>query len=600
MTMTEKGSSIRVKGMLAIGLLAFAPLLPAQGKDDIVLRAMKDEMARSMNQLQLQQMDKPYFLAYRTDDVTRKEITATLGSLTSSSGDPYRNRLISVELRVGDYGLDNSNFFSMQRLRSGPAMFLGGMGQGALDDNYGQIRREFWLVTDRQYKKALEDLSAKKAALKMRNGGEEIPDFSKEPAITALEPAAGTTINSGELEALARSLSAVFRSTPEIERSAVEITYRSVYTRYVNSEGTAYTRSVPVIKLEVMARTQAENGLPISDSFTVYGHRAEDLPSRETLLGRTQGMAEGIVKLRSASSLDRYNGPVLFEAAAAGELFVDQFASRLAASRTPMSDNPQFEAFFNQMLERMGGASLEDRVGARVLPAFVSLRDDPAQASFGGSILMGTSGIDDDGVKTRETLIIDHGILKNLLTSRVPARGFFDSSGSRHGWGAVPSNLFLTSEKSLSANDLRKELLRLAKERGLDYGIVVRHVGGGSASSFMQMARQMAQQGSSESVAEVYKVYADGHEEPLRGIHITALPAESFKEIVATGDSPAVYSDELIPGISALFGGGASPGNDLPVVSCVTPSLLFEEVSLAKVDGPFPVLPVSKSPLAEK
>ena len=589
------------KWVLLIGLSAFTSLLQAQSKDDTVLRAMKDEMARSMSQLQLQQMDKPYFLAYRTDDVTRKDITATLGSLTSSSGNPYRNRMISVELRVGDYSLDNSNFLSMLRLRGGPAaMFLGGMEQGALDDDYSQIRRGFWLVTDRQYKKALEDLSAKKAALKMRNGGEAIPDFSKETPITALERGAAATISTAALEALARSLSAVFRSAPEIERSSVEVTYRSAYTRYVNSEGTVYTRSEPVIKLEVTAGTQAENGLPISDSFTVYGHTAEDLPSREALLARTQGMAERIVKLRPAASLDRYNGPVLFEGAAAGELLVDQFAPRLGASRTPMSDNSQFETFFNQMLGRLGVTSFQDRVGARVLPAFISLRDDPTQASFGGSILMGNSAIDDDGVKTREILVIDHGILKNLLTSRVPARGFFESSGSRHGWGAVPSNLFLTSERGLSASDLKKELLRLAKERGLDYGIVVRHVGGGSQSSFLEMAKRMAQQGSSESIPEVYKVYADGHEEPLRGIHIAEMPVESFKEIVAIGDTPAVYSDELIPGVSALFGGGAFPGNDLPVVSCVTPSLLFEEVSLAKTDGPFPALPVSKSPLAEK
>ena len=599
--MTGKGNSRAGKWMLLIGLLAFTPRLHAQGKDDTVLRAMKDEMARSLSQLRLEQMDKPYFLAYRSDDVTRKDIAASLGSLTSSSGDPYRNRLISVELRVGDYTLDNSNFFSMQRLRGGPgAMFLGGIAQGALDDDYGQIRRGFWLVTDRQYKNALEDLSAKKAALKMRNGGEAIPDFSKETPITLLEPAAATTVDFAELEALARSLSAVFRSAPEIERSSVDITYRSTYTRYVNSEGTVYTRSEPLIKLEVTARTQAQNGLPISDSFIVYGRTTGDLPSRETLLVRTQGMAEQIVKLRSASSLDRYNGPVLFEGAAAGELFVDQFAQRLAASRTPMSDNSQFEAFFNQMLERLVGSSFQDRLGARVLPAFISLRDDPAQARFGGSILMGNSAIDDDGVKTRGTLIIDHGILKNLLTSRVPVRGFLASSGSRHGGGAVPSNLFLTSEKSLSANDLKKELLRLAKERGLDYAIVVRHLGGGSESSLLEMAKQMARQGSSESIAEVYKVYADGHEEPLRGIHIAELPAESFKEIVATGEMPAVYSDELIGGVSALFGGGAFPGNYLPVVSCVTPSLLFEEVSLAKTDGPFPALPTSKSPLAEK
>ena len=93
------------KWMLLIGLSAFTSLLHAQSKDDTVLRAMKDEMARSMSQLQLQQMEKPYFLAYRTDDVTRKDITATLGSLTSSSGNPYRNRMISVELRVGDYSV---------------------------------------------------------------------------------------------------------------------------------------------------------------------------------------------------------------------------------------------------------------------------------------------------------------------------------------------------------------------------------------------------------------------------------------------------------------------------------------------------------------
>jgi hypothetical protein len=341
--------------------------------------------------------------------------------------------------------------------------------------------------------------------------------------------------------------------------------------------------------------------VPIANSFTVYGRTIADLPPKEALLQRTQQMSALILQLRSASSLDRYNGPVLFEGAAAGEVFMQQFGSRLAASRTPISDNPQFEMFFNQMLDRLGGASFQDKLGARILPDFISVRDDPSQSGFNGSTLMGSSSVDDDGVKTRETVLVDHGILKGLLTSRVPVRGFLQSSGSRHGWGAVPSNLFVKSDKTMSAEDLRKELLRRAKDRGLDYAIVVRHVGGGSAASFLQMARQMANQaGGSESLLEVFKLYPDGHEEPLRGVHIAELPPESFKEIIATGDTPVLFNDEIIPRMTSLFSMGLSSGGDLPLASCVSPSFLFEELSLAKSEGPFPAPPISPSPLAEK
>jgi predicted Zn-dependent protease len=213
---------------------------------------------------------------------------------------------------------------------------------------------------------------------------------------------------------------------------------------------------------------------------------------------------------------------------------------------------------------------------------------------------MGSSSIDDDGVRTREIVLVDHGILKTLLNSRAPVRGILHSSGSRHGWGATPSNLFVTSEKTLTDADLRKELLRRAKERGLDYDIVIRRVGGGSEAALMEMAKQMAQAGSSVSISEVFKLYADGHEEPLRGVHITELPAESFKEIVATGDTSSLFSDEVIPRVGSLFSMGTSEGGDLPVVTCVSPALLFEDVSLSKTEGPFPAKPITLSPLVEK
>jgi predicted Zn-dependent protease len=568
---------------------------------DVPMKAMKDELARSIAQLQLQQMDKPYFLAYRMDEINQSSVSAMLGSLTQEQ--PSRMRMIGVEVRVGDYALDNSNYVSLRNFGGGgmSGMFSS-ISQAPLDDDYQQIRRDFWIATDTQYKKALEDLSAKRAALQMRKHTDDIPDFSKETPNTVTEPPQKNPAGSDDLKTLARDLSAVFKNTPEIYSSSVDLEYRNYYTRYTNSEGSSFTRAQPVFKLQINARTQAADGLPISDSIELFGRTIADLPAKDALVARTRAIADHILKLRAASSIERYNGPVLFEGDAAGEIFSQQFATGLMAVRTPLSDDSRFEAFFNQMMSQLGGGSFVDKIGGRVLPDFLNVSDNPLQSDYKGARLLGASQIDDDAVKTRETHLIEHGVLKTLLATRVPVRAVPHSTGSRRGWGPTPSNLFVTSEKSLTSDELRKELLRRAKDRGLDYGIVVRHVGGGAAASFMKMASRMAQQGEqgSVSMAEVFKLYADGHEEPVQGVEIGEMTAATFKDIVAVGDQPVVFTDEFIPRIGALFSLGVSATSDVPVVSCVVPSMLFEEVTLVKTQGPFPNPPVSSSPLAKQ
>jgi predicted Zn-dependent protease len=586
---------MRLQTAAAALILLCPTFAPAQ--DDVPMRAMKDEMARSIAELQLQKMDKPYFLAYRMDEINQTSVSAMLGSLTEEQ--PMRTRLIGVEVRVGDYALDNSNYVSLRNLGGRAGMFSG-ISQAPLDDNYQQIRRDFWLATDGQYKKALEDISAKRAALEMRQHKDDVPDFIKETPATQMEPPQKNQAVD-ELKTLARDVSAVFKNTPDIYGSSVDLEYRNFYTRYTNSEGSSFTRAQPLFKLQISAHTQAADGLPISDSINLYGRTMADLPSKEVLISRTRAMADRILKLRTASSLEHYNGPVLFEGDAAGEIFAQQFATGLMAVRTPLSDDPRFEAFFNQMTAQMGGASFVDKIGGRVLPEFLNVSDNPVLPDYKGARLLGASKIDDDAVKTRETKLIEHGVLKTLLSTRDPVRSVPQSTGSRRGWGATPSNLFVTSEKSLTTDELHQELLHRAKDHGLDYGIIVRRVGGGAAASFMKMAARMAQQGgSSDAMAEVYKLYADGHEEIVQGVELAEMTAGTFKDIVAVGDTPVVFTDEFIPRVGALFAGGASASSNVPVVSCVVPSLLFEEVSLAKTQGPFPNLPVSPSPLAKQ
>lgn len=587
-----------MRSLVAAAALVLLFATFARAQDDVAMRAMKDEMKRSITELQLQKMDKPYFLAYRMDEINQTVISAMLGSLTDEQ--PSRMRLIGVEVRVGDYALDNSNYVSLRNFGGGAGTF-NSISQAPLDDNYQQIRRDFWLATDTQYKKALEDISAKRAALEMRKHSDDVPDFSKEAPNTQLESPEKAQAGA-ELKTLARDVSAVFKGTPEVYGSSVDLQYRNYYTRYINSEGSSFTRAQPLFKLQISARTQAPDGLPISDSIELYGRTMADLPSKDALISRTRAMADRILKLRAASPLEHYNGPVLFEGDAAGEIFAQQFATGLMAVRTPLSDDPRFEMFFNQMMAQMGGASYVDKIGGRVLPEFLNVSDNPLLPDYKGARLLGASKIDDDAVKTRETKLVEHGVLKTLLSTRVPVRSIPHSTGSRRGWGPAPGNLFVTSDKSLSSEELRKELLRRVKDRGLDYGVIVRRVGGGAAASFMKMAARMAQQGGqgSDSLAEVYKLYPDGHEELVHGVELAEMTPGTFKDIVAVGDTPVVFTDEFIPRVGALFAGGASASSDVPIVSCVVPSMLFEEVSLAKSQGPFPNPPVSPSPLAKQ
>jgi predicted Zn-dependent protease len=589
---------MRFKTCLFLLVVLLAGVALAQ--DDVAMQAMKDELQRSVKQLQLQKMDKPYFIAYRMDEMKAVNVSASLGSITESQ--PSHERTIGVEIRVGDYALDNSNYFSLRGLAGGMGL-LSGISQAPIDDNYQQIRRQFWMATDAQYKKALEDFAAKRAALQSRKGTDSVPDFTREAPATVTEAPARETVNVSDLEPLARELSLVFKPAPEILGSSVEIESHDLYTRYVNSEGSSFTRSQLILKLKVAAHTQAADGLPISDSFEIYGRSLADLPAKDVLLNRVRELAGRILQVRTASLVEHYNGPVLFEGEAAGEFFSQQFATGLLAVRTPTGDDARFEAFFNQMMSQMGGSSFANKIGGRVLPDFLNVTDNPEEQSYQGTKLLGAYQVDDDGVKTHATTLVQHGILKTLLATRTPIQAVPHSTGSRRGWGAAPSNLLVTSEKSLGQEELRKELLRLVKDRGLDYGIVVRRLGeGGSAGSFMRMAARMASQpgtGSADAMAEVYKVYPDGHEELVRGLEIAEITPEAFKSIVAVGNTASVFTEEFMPRLGSIFSMGASAAVNAPVVSCVAPSMLFEELSLVKSQGPFPPLAISASPLAK-
>lgn len=97
-----------------------------------------------------------------------------------------------------------------------------------------------------------------------------------------------------------------------------------------------------------------------------------------------------------------------------------------------------------------------------------------------------------------------------------------------------------------------------------------------------------------------YKVLPDGREEPLRKVTLSGVSESSFRDIVATSDTAEVHGMEFRrpPRMSAsLFMTGGGRSMEPPLMSLVTPSLLFEDLTLKRPAEDIPRPPVTPPPV---
>ena len=167
---------------ISIGLLSVAALLPSQttNEDDIVLKAMRDEMERSRQLRAVGGLDLPYFFSYSINDSENMHVSATLGSPVNVSH--TKVRVPDVSVRVGSYDFDDTGHIFSGRYTGS------GFDEGwPLDDNYTNLRENLWLATDRAYKTALESMGRKKASMNSAAAStDKLGDFSKADPVTGI------------------------------------------------------------------------------------------------------------------------------------------------------------------------------------------------------------------------------------------------------------------------------------------------------------------------------------------------------------------------------------------------------------------------------
>ena len=561
-----------------------APLAAPLAEDSVLMRAMRDELARSMAELRLEDAEKPYFLAYRVQERTYAGATASLGGLLSASEGVSRQ--LFVELRVGDYGFDNTNFRSM----ANAAAMMPNIAALSVDDDYDTLRRQIWLATDTAYKRALDQLAGKRAALQNQTQVKDVPDFSEMPP-HRYDGGTDGQLDTAPARTLARDVSAAMRGKAHLSRSEVRVTAHLERTWFFNSEGSEFVRESPYIELHGLAAAQAIGGTELEDFVALWVRRWEDLPAPMVLAEHVRAMTKRLEQRREADHMQRYAGPVLFEGQAAAELVSQVFGPRLVAVRMPTFDNPAMQ----QASARFRNPFV-DKIGSRVLPRFLSMVSDPTIEGHDGVPLWGRQPVDDDGLPAQRTLLVERGILKTLLSTRVPLAEVPNSTASRWRDMTVPGSFFVTPSRGLSDEELKQELFALAAERGLDHAIIVRRIGSRLAKLNWRSSGYVRDGRSSgvEPLIGAYKAFPDGREELIPIAVLSTLSESDFRNIVNVSEATSRHDT----GFSPAAAGGLTGFGTWPV-SVITPALLFEDVNVRRPRANIPTPPLTPHPLSK-
>lgn len=558
-----------------------------KGADDEILRAMRDELARSRT-LKIQGTDQIYYIEYALDDVESFSATASMGALVSSSR--ARNRVPRVQVRVGDASFDNTNYVF--------ADFFGRVNSRIpVEANYPVVRHQFWLATDRVFKGSLESIARKRSALRNVTQHEKLNDFAKaEPVQMYLEPSRRVW-KEAEWTKLARDLSAIFVKYPKVTSSQVEIEIAYSNSYYVNSEGSEFRMPDDMFFVRVRASAQARDGMPVRDADAAHARTLGRLAGEAELRAMVERVARNVTAMLDAAAGEDYAGPVLFEDAAAPQLFAQVLGSNLAPVRRPVSEPGRTFPVMQ--------SELEGRIGSRVLPEWMDVVDDPESQEWKGRELLGSYPVDMEAVVPRRLAVVEKGVLTHYLLTRQPVRGFEGSNGRARLPGdfgakrAVFSNLLVTAREASPAAELKRKLIEMVNQRGKPYGMIVRKIdlpSSGSGEEQRRLSAAAGQRGGSLRPTSLpllaWRVYPDGREEMVRGVKFRGLTARSLRDIVAASDAPSAF--DFIGNGSPLPVMGA--GGYVATHTVVAPAVLFEDLELEKREEDWPKLPVVEPP----
>jgi len=571
-----------IKPLLTLSLFLMVSVLSAQNisalskSDETIFKALSDEMARGLTGLKIDKFAPPFLIANYMNDGRIFSAKASLGSLIQSNERPVRGQ--NIRMMVGDYSLNDENF------SGGSQGFNSGGANLSLpeENDYAAIRRTFWSMSDRIYKSSIDKYSQKLTALKQQNKNEadKLDDYSRIQPITYLMPAVEVKFDKATWEKRMMDVSAIFKNYPQIQNSSVDVIFISNVQYLSSSEGSKIKYQGNLACFLVNASTQAVDGEILRDQVLYYMPLPEQLPAMEQIRKDVTTMADNLKARCTAPVVEEaYQGPVVFEAEALVELMNCKLFnySGLFTSREPVYAVTSYS--------RGSTNKIENKIGKRLCSENISIVSQPKTKTFGNMPLVGSFEIDAEGVVPPDELtLVDKGILKTLLSDRIPTSKVKESNGHNRfsilgGSQKSPDVINTTYTNGNSYADFIQNITAETAKNGLDYFYILRKFETSNPGQQMQQGNS----GFPKPIA-IYRVMVKtGKEELVRNAVIS--------------DFPMLLLKYTLGGTKEQMAFNTLRWQSTPVSYIIPRAIAFNDISIEKDNAPKAKLPVVENPL---
>jgi predicted Zn-dependent protease len=458
---------------------------------------------------------KPFFHALSTKAIKEVELISINGGIHKLIANlecpKYYNRL---ELKMGspETGCNSSNLaFSMPK-----------------DFNLDAALRELKLVSDEAFWEsvdAFDDMVSLVAGNMIERRGDF---FYWSPAQPARYIGESKKFNI-DLKEIQEKLKLVSRHLATLDSKVYygEAKFRAeqIESYLVNSDGTKiysdFVRFGVSINVEYLDK---KNGFLVPADWRTYVPDQDELPSLDLMVYEAEKVLEDAKELVHADFQNNGELPAILDPEVHGVHWHEVVGHSLEADGMVSDSDGD-----------VGSSIFYGWEGKRVAPEFISLYDDPTIVGMDGHFLY-----DDEGVEAKRTTLIENGVLTGLLHSRETA-GFFKipSNGhSRAEGNQIPaprmSNILVESSNQMPLHYLKEELMKIVRNSGTDYGLMMEGTFGGWTSPEDAVFTTYP--------AKVFRLYPNGKQERVRSVSVVGTPHAALNNIVMTSDEFGVFS----------------------------------------------------------
>ncbi len=513
------------------------------------LQLLSKEIKRSMKIFK-KQNPPIYYIAYNYSDVDIYDVKVEEKGITNRS--EYRWRELQVQARAGTPQMDNT-----RTLKTGKT------DRNLLTKDLPDIGEDgkafstvVWRLTEQIAEEAQQDFNrvhadAQTAAKRL----DDSPDFVFPPKETFCQEYPALTFDTQQIEALLVKVSDLTQGKPFVLNSSFSFEVKTGSRYFVDSVGTQLKTPVRLARLMYTLEGKTADGSRVSRSEFYDVLDEKELPSEEKLTADIKKSLQELQDLLNAPEAEPITAPTLLKNRAMAVFVHEVLGHRMEGHRQKEDDF---------------GRTFTDKIGQEVVSPLLTIVDDATLSHYNNIPLRGFYQYDEEGVKARPVILVKEGVLKEFLMSSSPIKGFPTSNG--HGRGemgkrpvARMGNTRVIASQTVPYEELEQQLLEEIKRQQKPYGFIIEDLSGGFTTTQTNYPQTFKL-----TPTLVYRVYADGRKEMVRGADIVGTPLAAFHEVMAAADDYDVFNGSC----------GAESG--WVPVSGIAPSVLLRKLEIEK------------------